>query len=176
MLLNGYTKEIFRPKCNPRFRSVHCIAHLEEDIREVLPYLNTVLGGSQYCEEPPSLTIKAHGRLITLHAQEIAINALEGEAEAEKILQWLRMEINEAWENRHEIQPTFSAAPKPKVLEILKLLPRTNCRKCGQPTCTVFALLVVEGAKGSGDCQVLGEESRNNLWKYLDKFGLDKRF
>ncbi len=36
MLLTGYTREIFRPECNPSFQSVHCIAYLNEDVREVL--------------------------------------------------------------------------------------------------------------------------------------------
>ena len=45
MFLKGYRKEIFRPECNPTFQSVHCIARLETDISEVLPYLNAVLGG-----------------------------------------------------------------------------------------------------------------------------------
>jgi hypothetical protein len=47
MLLKGYGKEIFRPECNPQFQSLHCIAHLDQDITEVLPYLNTTLGGNQ---------------------------------------------------------------------------------------------------------------------------------
>jgi hypothetical protein len=45
MLLRSYTREIFLPECNPSFESVHCIAHLGEDIREVLPYLNTTSEG-----------------------------------------------------------------------------------------------------------------------------------
>ena len=45
MLLKGYTKEIFRPECNPSFQSVHCMAHLEQDITGVLPYLNVAMGG-----------------------------------------------------------------------------------------------------------------------------------
>jgi len=56
MLLKGYTKEIFRPECNPGFQSVHCIARLEQDITEVLPYLNAVLGGFEYFEDPPAVT------------------------------------------------------------------------------------------------------------------------
>ena len=56
---------------------------------------------------------------------------LANEADADKILEWLKREINEAWENRDNIQPSFEGAPKPKVIEILKLLPRTNCRDCG---------------------------------------------
>ncbi|MCF8145888.1 MAG: hypothetical protein K9N21_18420 [Deltaproteobacteria bacterium] len=51
MLLNGYRKEIFRPKCNPGFESVHCIAHLDQDIGEAFPYQNEELGGLQGQED-----------------------------------------------------------------------------------------------------------------------------
>jgi ArsR family metal-binding transcriptional regulator len=95
MLLNGYRKEIFRAKCNPSFQSVHCFAHLREDIRKVLPYLNTVLGGSGYTDDPPSVTFQLHGRLITVHPNKIAINALKDEGEADKVLEWLKLQINE---------------------------------------------------------------------------------
>ena len=44
MLLKSYIKEIFRAKCNPGFESVHCIAHLDQDINAVIPYLNAALG------------------------------------------------------------------------------------------------------------------------------------
>jgi ArsR family metal-binding transcriptional regulator len=71
MFLDGYSKEIFRAKCNPHFQSVHCIAHLTTDIREVLAYLNTVMGGYTYIQDPPSLTLKLKGKLITIHAREI---------------------------------------------------------------------------------------------------------
>ncbi len=42
ILLKGYRKEISRPVCNHSFESLHCIAHLDEDIGEALPYLNAV--------------------------------------------------------------------------------------------------------------------------------------
>jgi ArsR family metal-binding transcriptional regulator len=173
MLLRGYRKEIFRPECNPQFQSLHCIAHLDEDITEVLPYLNTALGGHQYFREPPALTFKHHGKLITLHPREIAVNALRDEAEADKILEWLKGEINETWEKRSEIRPSFETPARPKILEILKLLPRTNCRDCGQPTCMVFAAQVAEGGRGADDCPRLALENRQRLSKYLSRFALD---
>lgn len=64
MLLTGYTKEVFRPECNPSFESVHCIARLNEDVGPVLPYLNAVLGGTQYFSDPPEVMFHHHGRLI----------------------------------------------------------------------------------------------------------------
>ena len=173
MFLKEYRKEIFRPECNPNFQSVHCIAHLESDISEVLPYLNTVLGGSTYTQDPPSVTLKLHGKLITLHSQEIAINALSDEEEADKILRWLKQEINETWEKRGQIKPSFQGIPKPKIVDILKLLPRNSCRRCGQATCMVFALLVADGAKGVEDCPGLGDADKTKLKKYLEQFPLE---
>ncbi len=173
MLLKEYRKHIFRPECNPNFQSIHCIAHLEGDISEVLPYLNTALGGNTYTQDPPSVTFKVHGKLITVHAQEIAINALKDEEEADKILRWLMQEINDAWEKRDQIKPSFQGVAKPQVLEILRLLPRNNCRQCGQSTCMVFSLLVVVGAKGPEDCPGLSDSARAKLQVYLKPFRLE---
>jgi ArsR family metal-binding transcriptional regulator len=172
MLLQGFRKEMFRPKCNPNFESVHCVAHLDQDISEVLPFLNTELAGGDYIRSPASLTLHVHGKLITLHAREIYVNALKDEEEAEKILGWLKKEINEAWENRGEIEPRFEAPPVPQMMEILKLLPKTNCRKCGEPTCTVFTLRAAEGIKGSEDCPDLKGEKTDALDEYLGRFDL----
>jgi len=93
MLLIRYTKEIFRPECNPSFQSLHCIARLEQDVTPVLPYLNAVLGGVEYLKDPPAVTFRVHGKIITVHSREIAVNALRNEEEAEKILEWLKREI-----------------------------------------------------------------------------------
>ena len=173
MLLKGYRKKIFRPECNSSFQSLHCIAYLDEDIREVLPYLNAVLGGDEYYQAPPAVAFRPQGKLITVHPDKVAINALKDEAEADKILEWLKREINEAWEKRGEIKPSCESAPKPKLLDILRLLPKTNCMACGEPTCMVFADRVVEGAKGPEDCQPLEESKALKLQEYLKSFFRD---
>ena len=173
MLLESYTKEIFNNECMPSAMSVQCFAHLDEDISEALPYLNAVLGGFNYTKDPPSVTFKSQGKLITVHAKKIAINALKDEDEATKIIEWLKREINSAWEKREKIEPLYEAAPQPKVIEILKLLPKTNCKECGQPTCMVFAAQVAEGAKGPEDCPPLDDASRGRLSSYLSQFRFD---
>ena len=139
----------------------------------MLPYLNSVLGGFEYLQELPALILKSQGRLITLHARKIAINALKDEDEAEKILQWLMAEINAAWEGRDGIQPSFEGLPRPGILEILRRLPKTNCRKCGYPTCLVFATRLAEGVKSAADCPELQAEARLGLDHYLDSFHFD---
>jgi ArsR family metal-binding transcriptional regulator len=170
MLLESYRKEVVRPECRPEAESLHIIAHLDQDIAEVMPYLNAVLGGFQYLKDPPSVSFKVHGKLIAVHPRMICVNALRDEEEGDKIVEWVKEEINNTWERRGEIQPRFEGAPKPKVLEILKLLPRTNCRECGQPTCMVFATQVAEGGKGPEDCPPLGAENKAKLGAYLEQF------
>ena len=174
MLLTRYNKEIFRPECNPSFQSLHCIARLDQDVTEALPYLNATLGGFEYLKDPPAVTFRIQGKLITVHPREIAINALRDEEEADKILEWLKREINNAWENRDKIMPNYEGAPKPKILEILKLLPKTNCHDCGQPTCMVFATLAAQGVKDANDCPALTEDKKGLLLTYLARFGLDR--
>ncbi len=173
MLLKSYSKEIFRPECNPGFESVHCIALLDQDIVAVLPYLNAVLGGFDYLKDPPAVIFRAQGKLITVHGDKIAINALRDDAEADKILQWLKREINEAWENRADIEPSCEGAPKPKLIEILKLLPKTNCKECGELTCMVFASRMAEGVRGPEDCPPMDAENKQQLAEYMRQFKFD---
>jgi len=173
MLLEGYRNEFIRPECRPDAESVHVIAHLDQDIGEVLPYLNAALGGFQYTKDPPSVSFKVHGKLIAVHPRKICVNALRDQQEGDKIVEWLKGEINDTWERRGEIEPRYEGIGKPKVIEILKLLPRTNCKECGQPTCMVFATHVAEGGRGPVDCPTLSEEKRKKLEEYLGQFQLE---
>jgi ArsR family metal-binding transcriptional regulator len=170
MLLENYELEIFNSKCNPGALSVHCFAHLAQDVSDALPYLNTLLGGFEYLQDPPSVTFKAQGKLITVHGRKIAVNALKDEAEARKIIEWLKREINDAWDRRDQIEPSTQSTPRPKLIDILRLLPKTNCKACGEPTCMVFAARVVEGAKGIQSCTALAPDAKSALDAYLSRF------
>ena len=173
MLHKTYDLEIFNSECMPGAMAVHCFANLDQDVGEAIPYLNAVLGGVTYIKDPPTVTFKSQGKLITVHPRKIAINALKDEAEAKKIVEWLKREINEAWNKRDTIEPSYESAPRPSIMEILKLLPKTNCKECGQPTCMVFATQVAEGAKGPEDCPPLDEAGSQNLAQYLGQFRFD---
>ena len=172
MLLESYRLQIFNNECMPGAMSVQCFAHLDQDVSAALPYLNAELGGFEYIPDPPSVTFRLHGKLLTVHADKIAVNALTDEAEARKIVEWLKREINAAWEARNVITPRYEGMPRPQVIRILACLPRTNCRECGEPTCMVFATRVAEGVKDSGDCPALTPDARASLDNYMRPFAL----
>jgi hypothetical protein len=46
-------------------------------------------------------------------------------------------------------------------MDIIKLLPKTNCRDCGQPTCMAFAVTVIKGEKGLDACPHLDAQVIN---------------
>ena len=48
-------------------------------------------------------------------------------------------------------------------LEIFKLLPKTNCKKCGMPTCLAFAMQLAQKRAKLEDCPDVSEEARQLL-------------
>ncbi len=139
----------------------------------MLPYLNAALGGAQYLDNPPEVMFHHHGRIIKVGSTEIAINALEDEQEADKILAWLQREINQTWQRRQEITPSHEGQKRPQLIQILKALPKTNCQKCGLSTCMVFAAQVVAGGRDVQGCPELSDQDREHLEEYLAAFVFD---
>ncbi|MHC4740187.1 MAG: acetyl-CoA decarbonylase/synthase complex subunit gamma [Planctomycetota bacterium] len=48
-------------------------------------------------------------------------------------------------------------------LEIFKLLPKTNCKKCGMPTCLAFAMQLAQKRAKLEDCPDVSEEAKEKL-------------
>ena len=132
MLIKSYHLEYCRPP-NPAATHLRGLARLDADITELLPYLNTVLKAHLYMREPPSLTIKYRAKLITFHPREIAINILMDEAEAEETMAWLQGVINDTWERREAIAPSFEVPQKPRILEILSFCPGPTAGPAASP-------------------------------------------
>ncbi len=169
MPVQNYHLEFCLPP-NPEATHLRGLARLDADITELLPYLNTVLRGHLFVRQPPSLTIKYRAKLITFHPRQIAINILKDEAEAEQIVRWLVGVINDTWEKKENIAPSYEVLPPPRIIDILKLLPRTNCRACGQPTCLVFATRVSAGEAPPEACPELTPATLDLLQRYVKQF------
>ncbi|MHC4679098.1 MAG: acetyl-CoA decarbonylase/synthase complex subunit gamma [Planctomycetota bacterium] len=48
-------------------------------------------------------------------------------------------------------------------LEIFKLLPKTNCKKCGMPTCLAFAMALAQKRAKLDDCPDVSQEAKDKL-------------
>jgi ArsR family metal-binding transcriptional regulator len=168
--------EIFRPKCDPGKEVLHGIATLGDDISPVFPYLNAELGGWDYDQLNQVVLLKlSAGKWITLQPHEIAIRGLRDQEEAQAMLAWIKGQINDIYQRRERLTPRYTSQAGLKVMEILKLLPMTNCRVCGYATCMAFAAALREGEISLNDCPLPLEashlEKRQKLQAYLESFG-----
>jgi len=48
-------------------------------------------------------------------------------------------------------------------IQIFKLLPKTNCKECGVPTCLAFAMNLASGKASLDDCPYVSDEAREQL-------------
>jgi len=156
---------------------IRVIADISDEIHEVFPYLNATLKGCIYNHPALTLTIKKDGKLLTLHAYHITLAKIEDEKEAEEILRWLKDLINETYEKQNQIEPNYSMAAELKALDIFRLLPGTNCKKCEEPSCLAFAVKLVGRDIEIIKCDPLFSEKyqakRNVLFDLLHAAGFE---
>lgn len=157
MLIEKYDLEVFTPPCEPGAERYAAIARLTADISEVLPYLNATLRGAVYHQAANALTWKKGGHNIAFHAYEIGTsNAEDREAASQEVESLVKL-VNRTWERRAEITPNYETHQRPTPMAVYKLLPQTNCKQCGEPTCFTFALKLVASQKKVADCPPLFE-------------------
>jgi len=166
MVLDSYKITRILP-CLADPEKIRVIAEVSGEIYEAFPYLNAILKGCIYNHPALTLTIKKDGKLFTLHAHHITLAKVEDEKEAEEILIWLKNLINKTYENRNQIEPNYSMAAELKALDIFKLLPGTNCKKCGELTCLAFAVKLVGQEIEIGKCFPLFFEEYQGKGKVL---------
>jgi len=51
----------------------------------------------------------------------------------------------------------------PTAIEFFKLLPKTNCKECGQPTCLAFAMLLANQKAKMDDCPYVSQDSKSAM-------------
>jgi ArsR family metal-binding transcriptional regulator len=140
---------------------IRLIAHLEGDLGPVLPYLNAVIPQASYEQTPEIelLTFMKGYRLIVLYRNRITIARADDIVDAWMILEDIRQLAEQTWKDRNQIQPCYETRMRQSIIEIFKRLPRTNCRRCGEPTCLAFAVRVWKGEASVRLCLPVFEES-----------------
>jgi ArsR family metal-binding transcriptional regulator len=141
-LIHGFEVKLARSTCHPDADWYGLFIKLHEDISEVLPYLNAELEQpTDYRQSDRILLWNYRDKKYAFRPCEIAIAPVCDDREAQELTDSIIETVNNIWKRKDEITPSFEGRkPLPKVLDIYKLLPRSNCRKCGFPTCMAFAV------------------------------------
>ena len=168
-LIRDYDVELIEPPCvlgAPRWAAK---VRLRRDIGDVLPYLNARLQDCRYHHEARALIWRNGERRYAFRPFEITVAPVEDNDEAKKVVAEAVSLVNQVWHDRDGITPSFAEKEPPKVLDIYRLLPKTNCRKCGYATCMAFAAALRNDAITMEYCSPLMESSNAECRKRLQR-------
>ncbi len=176
-LIQCYRLELSEPPCIPGAHIRDAKAILEDSIAPVLPYLNAALRGADYHPDSGVVIWREGGRQHACRCRDIAVAPVAGKEEARRLIDGVVDIIDGIWQRRGEIMPSFKPRCLPSSMDIYRLLPRTNCRECGYPSCMAYAVQLREGEANVSQCPYLSDDSsvenRKKLLGLLQETGGD---
>jgi len=163
-LIRSFELRLATPECFPQATWYRAHVDVDNNISGVLPYLNAELTGCEYDRGASVLLWTEGGRRYAFRPGEIAVAPVADRQEAEGLVERIVGLVNDIWHRRHQIAPSFEGrkAP-PNLLDIFRLLPGTNCRECGYPTCMAFAAAVRGDPSKVSLCPHVSEEEFSSL-------------
>jgi DNA-binding CsgD family transcriptional regulator/ArsR family metal-binding transcriptional regulator len=115
---------------------------MEDNIEPLFPYIHAVANKASLSVKPPYVRFVLDKTLCILYPDRGLATPFEDRAEATAFVARLVRFLTEIRAKGHEITPKYALAQRASVLDILKLLPKTNCRECGLPSCLAFAAML----------------------------------
>lgn len=99
-----------------------------------------------------TLTLRRQPGFITLYPDRVMITQVASVEEGMTLLETVCQLLNQCWEHRDTIQPVKDVRRAPRPLDIWTLLPQTNCKQCGEPTCMAFACALLLNKQSPEAC------------------------
>ena len=130
---------------------------LTADISDSFPYLNTLLDDTVYDRDNRILIGMYNHRRYAFRPHEIQLGMIEDTSKASSIVDEVIELVNRGWSERKNITPSYRERQLPTIYDVYKLLPGTNCKKCGYPTCLACASDIRNGVISIECCPLLLE-------------------
>jgi ArsR family metal-binding transcriptional regulator len=166
-LICDYELELCSPPCKPGADTWSARAVLLTDIGELLPYLNAQLDRAEYDHDAQTLIWKGEGHSFAFRRREIKAAPARDREEARSLIERAVALANETWRQRESIEPRYQKRANANLMQIYRLLPRTNCGRCGCATCMAFAARLREGDAEIASCPDLDQPRHTGNRKSL---------
>lgn len=118
---------------------------LDDDVRDLFPFINAEIKDAKYQNMPEHIQFEIYGARCTLYPVEVIAAAFEDKAHALDFAQSLIAFLNDLDKKKTLIIPEFKPYKAVSPIDIYKLLPKTNCGKCGYLTCIAFSAALGRG-------------------------------
>ena len=154
-----------RPELGVRFE-------VEQDLSPLFPYINASREDAQYFDSPQRIQFIIDDAQCTLYAHEIIAAAFKDYDDALLFSEKLIRFLNDLHATRHTIKPDYRTVEPLSALDLYRLLPKSNCKKCGFPSCLAFAAELSKGRTTSAECPGFSEPiAEKAVYPVFDKHG-----
>ena len=145
---------------------------LDQNVSFLFPYINAVRDDALCYEKPEHVKFLFDGYRCFLYPDLVAAHFFENKTAAKAFIVNLIDFLNNIDAKKNQIRPNFEKIKQVPVIDILKRLPKTNCRECGFLTCMAFAAAVTKGQAMTDKCPSLALPiSETAVYPVLDNNG-----
>lgn len=112
---------------------------LEPEVAPLFPYLNAVAERAELHQNPGFIRFLFENRFCVLYPKAGLVTPVIDRPHARSFVERLIAFLNDTSSRRNGITPSHRLYQRVSVLNILKLLPKSNCGRCGYASCMAFA-------------------------------------
>ena len=157
---------------NPGSKIWSASFRLDQNVSHLFPYINAILDEALYYEKPAHVRFLLNGYRCFLYPDLAAVHFFESKAAARDFIAGFIDFLNGVEDQRNNIKPNYDRIKPIPIIDILKILPKTNCRKCGYLTCMAFAAAIMKGTAAADNCPGLALPiSENAVYPVFDNTG-----
>jgi len=176
MLIKGFSDlTLSEAGVRARFMEGVCLgAHfkLDNDVSPLFPYLNATVKGARFYDNPDNIQFEIDDVRCTLYPEEVMAVAFESQDQALRFAQHLIDFLNHLYLEKDSIKPNYKKYKPISAFDVFKLLPQTNCKKCGFLTCMAFAGALSQRQTTPDKCPDFSDPiAENVVYPVFDKDG-----
>lgn len=145
---------------------------LDTDVRQLFPYINASFQDTRFHDKPEYIQFAMDGFQCSLYPDEVIATSFTGQDQALEFVKRLIDFLNDLYIRKDKLKPNYKKFRPISVIDIYKLLPQTNCKECGFPTCMAFAASLSQGQANTDQCPgFISPIYENAVYPVYDKDG-----
>jgi DNA-binding CsgD family transcriptional regulator/ArsR family metal-binding transcriptional regulator len=162
----GVRSDFVGPRMGAHFK-------LDNDVSSLFPYINATVKDAKFYDAPEYIQFTMDDILCTLYPMEAMAVPFAGPDHALGFANRFIDFLNHLHTQKDTLKPNYNKVKPPvSAIDIYKLLPQTNCKKCGYQTCVAFAAALSKNKTTPDQCPDFSKPiSQSATYPVFDKKG-----